>query len=159
MLALGARVDTSIAAGGCSRAANGQIACPIRTGLNWVKATDYSTGLGHASGDSDVDVISLLHSCRSVTLYYVFGFQGAYHDLPPVTVPVGQAAVTNGGPLKVMSSSALTAEIRALLHRFYPQPAAAALSYSLPYPTSYWYVYVAHTEAEGLSIHGVRCNQ
>jgi hypothetical protein len=130
----------------------------LSTGLSWVKAIDYTTGLGHATGDSDVDVISLLRPCRSVTLYYVFGFQGDYHDLPPATVPVGKAAVTNGGPLTVMSPSALTAQIRLLLRRFDPQ-AAYSLPYSLPYPASYWYVYVAHTEAEGLSTHGVRCNQ
>jgi hypothetical protein len=127
----------------------------VATGEAWVTATDNATGLGHAGGYSDVDVIDLSHPCKLVRLYYLFGFQGDFKNLPPVTVPVGQVAVTDGGPWKLMSPASLTARIRGLLKRLSP----SAPRYSLPYPSSYWHIFVAHTEAEGLSKGGVRCVQ
>lgn len=252
-LAGAAAVAALVAAGGvgaaergCSTDSNGQAACSISTGISGITATDHSTGLPHAVGLQDVDVINLTHRCKTVRLYYMFGFQGDSRRLPAVDVTVGQAAVTDGGPWKTGSASWLTQKVRALLkHNAAPAyigievsnastggahvdrvvagspaqkaglrkgdviiavggvevtsaaalkqsvnvyrpggkviltvlrtttafqtatkgltvtlgalPGAAQPSYSLPYPTSYWYVYVGHTETEALSRGGVTC--
>lgn len=140
---------------GCSTDSNGQIACSVKTGVSGVAASDHGTGLDHASGLQDVDVINLTHPCKVVRLYYLFGLQGDSHILPPVNVPIRKAAVTDGGPWSVHTTAWLTARVRALLHQ--TGLSHSPSSYSLPYPTSYWYVYVGHTEAEALSVGGVRC--
>ena len=138
---------------GCSTDSNGQIACTVKTGVVGVTAVDHGTGLDHASGLQDVDVINLTHPCKVVRLYYLFGFQGDSDVLPPVNVPIRKAAVTDGGPWSVRTPAWLTARARLLL----VQAGLRQTSYSLPYPTAYWYVYVGHTEAEELSVGGVRC--
>lgn len=140
---------------GCSTDSNGQIACSVKTGASGVTAADHGTGLDHASGLQDVDVINLTHPCKVVRLYYLFGFQGDSHILPPVNVPIRAAAVTDGGPWVVHSTAWLKARIRALLQQ--TGLSRSPSSYSLPYPTSYWYVYVGHTETEALSVGGARC--
>lgn len=139
----------------CSTDSNGQIACSVKTGVSGVTAADHGTGLDHASGLQDVDVINLTHPCKVVRLYYLFGFQGDSHILPPVNVPIRAAAVTDGGPWGVHSTAWLKARIRAQLQQ--TGLSQSPSTYSLPYPTSYWYVYVGHTEAEALSVGGVRC--
>lgn len=221
----------------------------MQTGASGVTASDHSTGLSHAAGLSDIDVINLSRPCRAVRLYYLFGVQGAFHVLPPVTVPVRQVAVTDGGPWAVRSPAWVTSRIRALLKRYATpaylgveitdalsggarvervidgspagkaglkagdviiaidgdeitsaegmlatmkayspgqkvtlgvvrrkppafqsalrsvsvtlgvRPGQAAPRYSLPYPDSYWYVYVAHTESEALARGGVHCTR
>jgi hypothetical protein len=151
---------------GCSTGANGVIACKISTGQSSVQATSYSTGLDEASGMSEVDVINLLRPCSAVQLYYIFGDQGVSGDVTPVTLRIGQAVVY---PWHVRTTTAITAEIQAGLKAAYAQDvtafgakAAARLlpdptGYSLPYPTSYWHVYVVHNDTIGLSLAGVQC--
>jgi hypothetical protein len=154
--ALWATATAAASRAGCSTDSNGQVACTLKTGLSGVTAVDHGTGLEHSVGLQDVDIISLPHACHLVRLYYLFGFQGDSHVLPPVNVPIRQAATTDGGPWAVHSPSWLTQKIRTLL-RQYGLPGESPSNYSLPYPNSYWYVYVGHTEAEVLSRGGVRC--
>ena len=151
-------VATTVAASraGCSTDSNGQVACSVKTGLSGVTAVDHGTGLEHSVGLQNVDIINLPHPCHLVRLYYLFGMQGDSHILPPVNVPIRQAAITDGGPWTVHSPSWLTHRVRTLLRK-YGLPGESPSNYSLPYPDSYWYVYVGHTEAEALSRGGVRC--
>lgn len=155
-LALCAASTAAAVRAGCSNDSNGQVACTIKTGLPGITAVDHGTGLDHASGFQDVDVISLPRTCHLVRLYYLFAIQGDSHVLPPVSVPVRQVAVTDSGPWTIRSPSWLTQKVRTLL-RSQGLPGQTPSMYSLPYPTSYWYVYVAHTEAEALSRGGVHC--
>lgn len=141
---------------GCSTDSNGQVACTIKTGVAGVTAVDHGTGLDHASGYQDVDVINLSRPCRLVRLYYLFGFQGDSHVLPPMNVPIRHAAII-GSPPAVYSPAWLTAKIRVLLGQERLPGAPSPSTYSLPYPSAYWYVYIVHTEAEVLSRGGVRC--
>ena len=141
---------------GCFTDSSGQVACSVKTGLSGVTAVDHGTGLSHGSGLQDVDVINLTRPCHVVRLYYLYGFQGGSGVLPPVNVHVRQAAVI-GSPWSVHwsvhSPAWLIQRIRVLLR----QTGLGGSTYSLPYPASYWYVYVGHTEAEGLSVGGIRC--
>jgi hypothetical protein len=155
-MALAISMTAHASATGCSTDSNGQVVCVVPTGVPGVTATDHSTGLPHADGYQDVDVINLVHPCQIVRLYYDFALQGGFHVLPPVTVAIRQAAITDSGPWTVHTPSWLTQKIRALLRRD-GLPGQAPVNYSLPYPNAYWYVFVAHTEAEALARGGVRC--
>lgn len=95
-------------------------------------AIDYSTGLAHASGFQDVDLISIAHPCRLVRLYYLFGFQGASGTVPPVTAPIRSVvdiAREFGRPLR--TKAWLLRNIRRLRRHD---------TYTLPYPDSYWFI-------------------
>ena len=147
-------VSSSHAAGGCTTQSKDVIVCPVATGLSTVEATEYSTGLDDASGMSVVDVINVLRPCRTLRLYYIFGFMGQSGDVPPVTLRIGQAAVY-GSRWLVSNSSKLTGEIQSQL----TQESRNSPTYSLPYPSSYWYVYVAHSDQLYLSLGGVICTR
>jgi hypothetical protein len=149
----GATARSSTAVDHCFTDLNHQLACPVPTGLTWVTAVDHSTGLSHGSGYQDVDVINLHRACQAVRLYYLFAFEGTSRTVPPVTVPVRHAAVVRlyrSFSWSIVPPSRMVTRIRTLL-------APDNLSYFAPYPDSYWYVYVAHTETERLGIGGVRC--
>jgi len=116
---------------------------------------------------SEVDVIDLLRPCETVRLYYIFGDQGDSGDVQPVTVRITQAVVY--GPWVARSPSVVTDEIQTELKQEYSDDVSSfgskvaqrllpdAENYSLPYPGSYWHVYVVHNDNLALSLGGVRC--
>jgi hypothetical protein len=147
-------VGTSSGEGAACHSSGGQFVCAVSTGQGWVRAAGYSTGLDEASGYSVVDAINLTTPCQAIRLYYIFADQGVSNNVPPFTVHIGQAFGIPGGH---MTPSVLRAKIQALIRRGFGGSRSA--QYFLPYPTSYWHVYVAHNSSYGLGLGGVRCVQ
>lgn len=128
--------------------------CSITTGESGVVAYRYFTGLPRIERLSEVDVISLSKRCRVIRLHYRLESQGGSHLLAAVSVPVGRAATTSGGPWRVRTSAWLTMTIRARLRS---SGAHRAIPFSLPHPMSPWHVYVGHDKTETLARRGVSC--
>lgn len=134
---------------GCSRSR-----CAITTGETGVVAYEYVTGLPHVDRLSEIDVISLSQRCRVMRLHYRFASPGDSHLLPPVSIPVQGAASMGGGRWRVGTSAWLTTTIRTRLRS---SGARKTISFSLPQPTTRWYVYIGHNGTETLARHGVSC--
>jgi len=141
--------QTGASASDCS---DPQVGCPLKVGLSWVKAVTYRNDLGHPSNMDMVDVINLKRPCHRVRLYYLYGYQGDSHVVAPLTLRIRMAANWSPGGWTIMTPKNLASRITTMERRAFHTPV-----FTLPYPNSYWYVYVSHNEQVGLSWGGVQC--